>query len=139
MVNWLVSDSACGGEVSGARGVVSFSCVGRVGGGLACECVGGCGWVRKQSRVVWWLMGGVGGSVLSGLRLGCVVVGVDGWLLAGWLWLVLVVSAAMSRGGGGGVGVGRWWRVWGLGGPWCWTGEVHTSQCSALQSGWESV
>ena len=42
-----------------------------------------------------------------------VVVGVDGWLLAGWWWLVLVVSAAMSRGGGGGVGVGRWWRVWG--------------------------
>ena len=47
-----------------------------------------------------------------------VVVGVDGWLLAGCWWLVVaVVSAAVLHEGDSGVGVGRWWCVWGT----CWS------------------
>jgi hypothetical protein len=55
------------------RGRVVSSSVGRVGGGLVLVCVGLVGWVRKQSRVVWWLLGGVGWLVLAGFRLGWVV------------------------------------------------------------------
>ena len=54
----------------------------------------------------------------------------------GWFWLCRLlcrvgVVEELVLGVGGVFG--------GLGGPWCWTGEVHTSQCSALQLGWESV
>ena len=68
------------------------------------------------------------------------VVGVDGWLLAGCWWLRLcrllycmgvVVELELVLGVGGVFG--------GLVGPWCWAGEFHTSQCSAFQSGWESA
>ena len=48
--------------------------MGRVAGGLAVVCVGGRGWMRKLSRVVWWLAGGMGWSVVAWVRLGCVVV-----------------------------------------------------------------
>ena len=54
----------------------------------------------------------------------------------GWVWLCRLlcrvgVVEELVLGVGGVFG--------GLGGPWCWTGEVHTSQCSALELGWESV
>ena len=48
-------------------------CVRRVGGGLAVVWVGGHGGMRKRSRVVWWLVVSVGGSVVPWVRLGCVV------------------------------------------------------------------
>ena len=45
------------------------ACWGWAGGCMG----GGHGWMRKQSRVVWWLVGGVRGFVVPWLRLGCVV------------------------------------------------------------------
>ena len=42
-----------GMRVCWRRGFGGGGCVGRVGGGLAGVCVGGCGWLREQSRVVW--------------------------------------------------------------------------------------
>ena len=106
------------------RGFGGGSGAGRVGGELAGVCVGGCGWVRKQSRVVWWLVSGRGWCSFTMVMFGVccwgwVVVSVDGWLLTGWWWLVVAVadvSAAISHRGGSGVGVGRWWCVWGT----CW-------------------
>ena len=41
------------------------------------------------------------------------VVGVDGWLLAGcWRVVVAVASVAISDGGGSEGSVGRWWCGW---------------------------
>ena len=62
-----------GVRVCWRRGFGGGGCVGRVGGGLAGVWVEGHGWVRKLSRVVWWLAGGVCESVVPWLRLGCVV------------------------------------------------------------------
>ena len=62
-----------GMRVCWRRGFSGGGCVGCVGGGLAGVWVGRRGWVRKQSRVVWWLVGGVGRSGLPWFRLGCVV------------------------------------------------------------------
>ena len=51
--------------------------VGRGGGWLVWVWVGGFSCARKWSRVVWWLVGGVGGSFVLVVRLGWV--GGSGW------------------------------------------------------------
>ena len=62
-----------GMRVCWRRGLGGGGCVGRARGELAVVRVGGHGWMRKWSRVVWWLVDGVSGSAVPWLRLGCVV------------------------------------------------------------------
>ena len=66
-MGWVDVVAGCwwaGMRVCWRRGLGGGGCVGRAGGVLAVAWVGGHGWMRKQSRVVWWLVGGVGVSVV---------------------------------------------------------------------------
>ena len=75
-MGWVGVVAGCwwaGMTVFRRRGLDGGGCVGCAGGGLTVVWVGGHGWMRKQSRVVWWLVGGVRGLVVPWLRLGCVV------------------------------------------------------------------
>ena len=111
--------------------------------GWAGSCMGGRTWLDAEAVEGGLVAGGWRGMVSStvvAFGVCCwdgMVVGVDGWLLAGcWLRLRRLLFRM-------GVAVGLWLGVCGvvgrLVGPWCWAGELNTSQCSAFQSGWESA
>ena len=88
------------------------------------SCMGGRTWLDAEAVEGGLVAGGWRGMVSStvvAFGVCCwdgMVVGVDGWLLAGcWRVVVAVASVVSADGGGGGVSVGRLWCGW----ETCWS------------------